>query len=208
MHDDVIVLAAGPSVKQYNLRGLEDRGLLIAVNGAAIYQKCHVALTMDRKVAEFGYPIWQVQGVPEIWLRSCIAKNIKPDKNVTLFLHDGARDGTDMSMVPGTLNGSNSGTCAFNLALQRAVTGNTKRVFLLGYDMQRFDKDCNPYWYPAFEWNKAGGTKDGNLKVWAEEYNLLVPQVQKLGVQVFNVNHDSRLKAFPTITYDEFKKRT
>lgn len=207
MHDDVIVLAAGPSVKKYNLRDLDQRGRVIAVNGASIYTKCHIAFTMDRLIYEHCHPIWQVQGVPEIFIRKGIAKGVKPGPNVTQFEHDGNREGTTMSWVAGALNGSNSGTCAFNLAVQRAVMGNTKRVFLLGFDLQRFDPDCNPYWYPAFEWNKAGGTKDGNLKVWAEEYNRIAPQVLK-HVQVFNVNHDSRLTAFPTITYDDFKSKT
>lgn len=204
MFEDVILLAAGPSVKEYNLRGLEERGHVIAVNGASIYQKCHVAFTMDRLIAEHCYSLWKIQGVPEIWIRKGVMKNTKPGADVTQFEHDGNRDGTIMSTEHGFLNGSNSGTCAFNLALQRA----TKRIFMLGYDMIRFNKDCDPYWYPAFHWNTAGGTKDGNLKVWAEEYNDILPQVRAKGVQVFNVNHESRIIAFPMISYGKFKEMT
>ena len=207
MQSDIIVLAAGPSVKEYNLRGLEERGLLIAVNGASIYQKCHIAFTMDRLIAEHCYPIWKVQGPPEMWIRRGVMKNTKPGADVTQFEHDGNREGTTMSMRPGYLNGSNSGTCAFNLALQRAVISKG-RVFLLGYDMIRFDKNCAPYWYPGFVWNPAGGTKDGNLKVWAEEYVDIARQVRALGVQVYNVNHETRLTAFPVITYDKFRSMT
>jgi hypothetical protein len=208
VHDDIIVLAAGPSVKEYNLRDLDQRGHVIAVNGASIYSRCHVAFTMDRLIAEHCYPIWKVQGAPEMWIRKGVMKNTKPGPEVMQFSHDGNRDGTVMSMEHGFLNGSNSGTCAFNLALQRAVKGNTKRIFLLGYDMQRFDKDCNPYWYPAFDWNKAGGTKDGNLKVWAEEYLKIAPQAERMGVKVYNVNHASRLTAFQTISFADFKGKT
>lgn len=208
MQGDVIILAAGPSVKEYNLRGLEERGHLIAVNGASIYSKCHMALTMDRLIFEHCLSLWRVQGVPEIWIRKGINKKGPLDNNVTEFVHDGDREGTDMSMQFGHLNGSNSGTCAFNLALQHAIRGTSKRIFMLGYDMIRFDKECNPYWYPAFEWNKAGGTKDGNLKAWAEEYFRIVPQVQKLGVQVYNVNHTTRLNMFPVISYDKFRSMT
>lgn len=206
MDSDIIVLAAGPSVKEYNIRGLEQRGHLIAVNGSALYTKPHVALTMDRLIAEFCYPIWKVQGVPEIWIRKGVMKNTKPGPDVTLFEHDGQRHGTEMSITHGYLNGSNSGTCAFNLALQRA-TINSGRIFMLGFDMIRFNKNCDPYWYPAFEWNKAGGTKDGNLKVWAEEYFEIAKQIP-LNVKVYNVNHESRLKVFPTISYEKFRSMT
>lgn len=203
MLGDVIVLAAGPSVKEYNLRDLEYRGLLIAVNGAAIYTKPHIALTMDRLVAEFCYPIWLTQGVPSIWIRKGIAKNFKPQYNTVEFEHD-SESPKKMTHRLGYLNGSNSGTCAFNLALMQAP----KRIFMLGYDMIRFSKDCDPYWYPAFSWNQAGGTKDGNLKVWADEYVSIAQQVALMGIPVFNVNHTTRLTAFPVIKFEEFERMT
>lgn len=205
LYKDVIVLAAGPSVKQYNLRGLEDCGHVIAVNGASIYQKCDVAFSMDRLVTEYCYPIWRVQGTPEIWVRRGVAKNVVLAKNVVQFEHDGNREGTKMTFEKFKLNGSNSGACAFNLAIQRAF----RRVFLLGFDMIRFNKDCDPYWYPAFSWNTAGGTKDGNLKAWGEEFVEIAKQVPP-GIQVFNVNHPdtTRINAFPIINFDTFREMT
>lgn len=203
MGGDVIVLAAGPSVKEYNLRDLEKCGTLIAVNGSSLYTKPHIALTMDRLVAEFCYPIWRTQGVPQIWIRKGIAKNFKPAANTVEFEHDGDAP-KKMTYKPGFLNGSNSGTCAFNLALQLKP----HRVFMLGFDMIRFNKHCDPYWYPAFSWNQAGGTKDGNLKVWAEEYVSIAQQVTMLGIEVYNVNHTTRLNAFPVIPFTEFKRLT
>lgn len=203
MLGDVIVLAAGPSVKEYNLRNLEQRGLLIAVNGAALYTKPDVAITMDRLVAEYCYPLWRTQGVPNIWLRKGIAKNFRPGDDVVQFEHDGDAP-KKLSFKAFCLNGSNSGTCAFNLALKHKP----KRIFMLGFDMIRFSKDCDPYWYPAFPWNMAGGTKDGNLKAWAEEYVSIAQQVALTETKVFNVNHTTRLTAFPVINFNEFERMT
>lgn len=204
-YENVIVLAAGPSVLKHNLRDLEQRGHLIAVNGASIYTKPHVAFTMDRLIAQHCFPIWQTQGVPEIWLRRGVAKGVTLTPNTTQFAHDGKDSHLNMTFEHGKLNGSNSGTCAFNLALQRA----TNRIFLLGFDMIRFNHICDPYWYPAFSWNTAGGTKDGNLREWAEEFDILKKQVPE-PVQVYNVNETqtTRLTAFPIISYASFQRMT
>ena len=205
MPDDVIVLAAGPSVRELNLRELETRGHLIAVNGASLYTKPHVAFTMDRLITQHCFPIWKIQGVPEIWLRRGVAKNVVPTGNTTQFEHEGKDSHLRMTFEHGKLNGSNSGTCAFNLALQRA----TKRIFLIGYDLIRFKHDCEPYWYPPFAWNTAGGSKDGNLREWAEEYVVLKKFVPP-DVQVYNVNEPrtTRLTAFPLISYESFQRMT
>jgi hypothetical protein len=199
---DVIVLASGCSVADYNLRDLETRGTLIAVSGAALYVKPHIALSMDRRVAEYCYPMWRNQGVPEIWLRSCIARNFTPAKDTRMFTHD-IDNPTSMSLTKGFLNGSNTGTCALNLALQLQP----KRIFLLGFDMQRGDKN-EPYWHPPYPWNTEGGTKSGKLKEWSREFVSIASQCKMAGVVVSNVNHRSLITAFPVVDYARFRKVT
>lgn len=201
MHDDVILLASGPSINNYDLRDLEQHGHLIAISASALYTKPHVAFSMDRRAAEMCYPIWKTQGIPEIWLREGTTQNIVVGANTTLYRHDG-NSPTTMTFTHGLLNGSNSGTCAFNLALQRAK----KRIFMLGYDMCRMGQI--PYWHPTYPWNAIGASKDGNLRAWAAEYENISEQVRKKGIEVFNVNHRSALEVFPKITYDEFLRMT
>lgn len=204
---DVIVLASGPSVQAYNLRDLEMRGKLIALNGAALYVKPHIALTMDRLVAEHCYPLWKIQGIPQIWLRSCIAKNFVPTPDTKLFQHTGSEQEqkTHMTLVAGALNGSNSGTCALNLA----YTHFPDRLFLLGFDMQRGDKPLSlPYWHPPYPWNTTGAPKNGKLGEWAREYEEISAQFKHQGTEVFNVNHRSRVEAFPIISYKDFERMT
>ena len=201
---DVILLASGPSVRGYNLRDLERRGMLVAINGAALYTKPDVAFTMDRLVAEYCYPMWQIQGVPVMVVRECIAKNFKIGPRTKVFQHDGPD--VFMTDIPGKLNGSNTGTCALNLAFQMRP----KRVFLLGYDMQRGSRHTEPYWHPTYPWNSTGGSKDGKLAQWAEEFKLIAPQFQDIGTEVFVINdwNSSRITAFPRIRYATFEELT
>lgn len=205
LNDTIILLAAGPSVRQYNIRGLEERGHLIAINGAALYSKPHTAFSMDRKASEFCYSTWCVQGVPRIYLRACTIKSIEPGPNVTLFQHDGPD--TKMTLGENALNGSNSGTCALNLAYQLACRKGYKRAFLLGFDMQR-DEEARPYWFPPYEWNPSGSVKKGTYAAWAKEFDEIAVQFKEINVEVFNVNHRSLIQAFTTITFDRFREMT
>lgn len=205
MVHDIILLAAGPSVKEYNIRGLERRGHLISINGAALYTKPQIAFSMDRKASEFCYKMWCIQGIPQIYLRACTIKNIKPGAHVTLFQHDGPN--TVMTVADNALNGSNSGTCALNLAYQLACKQGFTRVFLVGYDMQRGEGN-EPYWFPSYEWNPNGSVKNGTYAAWAEEIDEIARQFLAINVEVFNVNHRSLITAFPTLSYKEFLELT
>lgn len=202
LHDDVIVLASGPSVRDYNIRDLEKCGFLIAVNASALYSKPNIALTMDRRAAEYCYPAWQVQGVPEIWIREGIAKNFAIKKNTRQFACDIAS--TKLELEKPILNASNSGTAGLMLAARKAK----KRIFLLGFDMQRHREEGDPYWHPAYPWNLQGATKNGKLQEWAAEFADIAAQMRNINLQVYNVNHMSKITVFPTITYNEFRNLT
>lgn len=206
MASDVILLASGPSVQEYNLRDLDQRGNLIALNGAALYVKPAAALTMDRLVAEFCCPIWRNQGVPSVWIRRGITQNFDPRtlSQYMQFEHDG-NDPTHMTPIHGRLNGSNSGSCGMNLAYQL----HPKRVFLLGYDMQRGDIPLNlPYWHPPYAWNTSGAAKNRKLAEWSREFDAIAKQFVKAGIEVFNVNHRSLIESFTRISYKEFLRMT
>lgn len=191
----LIVIASGPSVREYNLRGLHRRGTVLGVNGAAMYVAADIALTMDRLVAELCYPIWEIQGVPEIWIRQGINKKFTVRPSVHLFANSNAK-GPVFSYENDTLNGDNSGMCAMNLMLQLQP----ERAFLLGFDYARIGAADDPYWHPAYPWKPTGSTPDGRLREWAPEFKAVAEAALARGIKVYNVNHRSRLNAFPVIS--------
>lgn len=205
MVNEVIVLAAGPSVRDYNLRDLERRGILITVNGAGLYTKPDIALTMDRLVAEYCCPLFRIQGVPKVYIRKGTTQNFDTaslcDGRYVQFEHDGDQPAY-MTPVEGRLNGSNSGTCGLNLAYQMAP----KRVFMFGFDMQRGDKNAGdlPYWYPPYPWHLAGAAKNRKFMEWVGEFDEVARQFKAKGIEVFNVNHRSRIESFPVIGFKDF----
>jgi len=197
---DIIVLGGGASVMAYPLRHLEDHGYLIAVNDAAIYTKPDVAFTMDRLWLEGRQLLLKTLVPPAIYYRHKTPKNFVPPKQWVAYEHD-EEFPLLMTKQQGKLNGSNSGTCAINLAFQLLPN----RVFLLGFDMQH-GPGGELHWYPDYPW--GGGTKKGKLREWAEEFGEIARQFTEAGVQVFNVNHRSLIKAFPVISYDDFMRMT
>lgn len=215
--EDVIVIGGGWSVSCYNLRGIEERGKLIACNESAILTKPAMALTMDRQWAEHRYPTLCAQGVPSIHLREGIAKNFTPRPSTNFFRFSDdyelqvirKRGGeplklkTPMTMEPGRLNGSNSGTMAINLAFQCKP----KRVFLLGFDMCR-GPGYEAYWHSPYPWNPQGATKPQKYAEWAPEFDDIGAQFQQAGIEVFNVTHRSAIEAFKKISFEDFLRKT
>jgi len=198
---NVIVLAGGASVAAYNLRGLEERGRLIAVNDSALYTKCQVAFTMDRLWLEGRQKLLKTLNPPEVWYRWKTPKNFTPPKLWHVYAHtDGARGMTD---EVGRLNGSNSGTCALNYVYQRTLARD--RIFLLGFDMQRGEHG-EKHWYPDYPWalEQNTGTKPGTYEDWSREFDGIAQQFRALNADVFNVNHRSLITAFQTISYKHF----
>lgn len=197
---DIIVLGGGASVLDYNIRNIEQRGFLIAVNDAAIYTKCAVAFTMDRLWLEGRQRLLKTLAPPSIFYRANTPKNFTPPHEWVAFEHDEGYP-TLMTKEYGRLNGSNSGTCAINLAFQ----SRSPRVFLLGFDMQH-GPEGELHWYPDYPW--GGGTKKGKLREWAEEFDAIARQFRENSIEVFNVNHRSLIKSFKTISFADFERMT
>lgn len=217
MSDDVIVLGGGWSVSQFNLRGIEERGFLIGCNESAILTKCAAALTMDRLWAEHRYATLCTQGVPEIYLRAGIDKHFSARPTTQKFritddyeaeINRKRKDPdhvlyTRMATDKGFLNGSNTGTCALNLAFQKAPS----RVFLLGFDMCR-GPGHEPYWHSSYSWNPDGATRPPKYVEWAKEFDDIAQQFTKAGIDVFNVNNRSAIEAFRKISFETFLRMT
>lgn len=201
---DVIVLAGGASVMGYNIRGIDQRGHLIAVNDSAIYTKCHVAFTMDRLWIEGRQLLLKTLEPPQIWYRKGTPKNFVPPANWIGFEH--SEDFPSLlTRQEGKLNGSNSGTCAVNLAFQLKP----ERVFLFGFDMQR-GPNKEKHWYPPYPWDSGEkyGTKAGNYTDWAGEFQEIARQFEEARIKVFNVSRRSLITSFPRIEYTDFLRMT
>lgn len=201
-NNDVIILAGGASVMEYQIRNLEKRGYLIAVNDSAIYTQCDAAFTMDRLWLEGRQLLLKTLAPPSIYYRRGTPKNFTPPVQWIGYVHDEGYP-TLMTKDPTKLNGSNSGTCALNLAFQLRP----KRVFLLGFDMQP-GLAGEKHWYPGYPWNDGGGTKKKTLANWAQEFGEIAKQFANEGIEVFNVNHRTLIEAFPVITYIDFVRMT
>jgi hypothetical protein len=202
---NVIILAGGASVAEYNLRGLENHGRLIAVNDSALYTKCDVCFTMDRLWLEGRQKLLKTLNPPEVWYRKGTPKNFKPPVFWHSYEHvDGMTDMTDES---GRLHGSNSGTCALNYVYQRTLSRD--RIFLLGFDMQRGPND-EKHWYPDYPWSLEPnvGTKPGTYGDWVKQFDSIHRQFYELNAEVFNVNHRSLIKAFTILSFARFQEMT
>jgi hypothetical protein len=194
---DIIVLGGGASVLEYQIRNLERLGYLIAVNDAAIYTKPDVA---DRLWLEGRQLLLKALVPPMIYYRRGTPKNFTPPEQWIPYEHDEGYP-TLMTRQQGKLNGSNSGTCAINLAFQLRP----HRVFLLGFDMQHGPAG-ELHWYPDYSW--GGGSKKGTLREWANEFADIAKQFESADIPVFNVNHRSLIRAFETISYENFLRAT
>jgi hypothetical protein len=86
------------------------------------------------------------------------------------------------------VSGGNSGYQALHLAAQFG----SKRILLCGYDMVSSDKRRHNH-------DNHPGKLDtrGNFAKWLPNFAQLAPELAKRGIQVFNCNPKSALKAFP-----------
>jgi len=78
---------------------------------------------------------------------------------------------TDLEVI----NGTNSGFGALNLAVHKGA----RKIYLIGYDMNTDDNDQYVYW--------------------REEFKNTLPQLEARGIEVFNLNPNTSIEAFPVL---------
>lgn len=198
----VIVIGGGWSVTQFPLVSTDLRpyGLVIGVNDAAIHARVHVAVTMDRLWLENRAETLDFMNMP-VHFRTGICKRIKEPRLGIPFKNNNTMNG-GMSAKPGELDGNNSGACAVNLAFKQP---DVKTVYLLGFDMCNGPKG-ERHWYPGYPWNEGGGSSNGKLNAWSEEWAVFAQQFASRGVAVKNVNNRSKLNNFPHIGWKHMMK--
>lgn len=174
-------------------------GMVIAVNDSAVLApKVDVAVSMDRLWAENRFTRLRERHAPKIaWLRRSACKNIPAQDWVEVFEND--HTSTDFAESRGTLNGTNSGFCALNLAYQLRPD----RIFLFGFDMNR-SPEGRPYWFADYPWAKPGGaTSGGKYQAWASQFEAAARAFKIAGIEVLNASPSSAIKAFEKIAPEE-----
>jgi hypothetical protein len=92
--------------------------------------------------------------------------------------------------------GNNSGYQAINLA----ILCGSRRILLLGFDMQKDPETGKRHWF---------GDHEGKLKrnmgfdLWLKSFDTMVDDVKKLGVQVINCSRKTALTCFPRMAIQE-----
>lgn len=207
----VTVIAGGWSVANVPLDRLP--GFVIAVNDAATFAPdWHAGLSMDRLWMENRIDVISrrvaVLGADRVfYARENALQNLETWPQFWPFIRPFRCDHESdvFTTTPGQLNGTNSGLVALNLAWQL----NPRRLYLLGYDMNR-SRTGQAYWYPPYPWARAGAgaTSDGKYARWAKQFNDAASAFKLAGCEVVNVSPTSAIASFRKMTPAEFLKET
>jgi hypothetical protein len=86
----------------------------------------------------------------------------------------------------------NSGFAGVNYVVSHGV----RTVILIGYDL-----DGGDHWHGGYEWKCRFGRADHPK--WAAAFEVIAPELERLGVDVVNLNPDSAVRCFRFATLDE-----
>jgi hypothetical protein len=174
----ITVLAGGWSASQMDLRKLP--GYVIAVNDAAIYApRVDAVLSMDRLWTENRFAAVAKFGVP-VHLRREALKNVSVVGLAHVYPFECDHTSTTLSDQPGTLNGTHSGFCAFNLAYQMRP----QSIFLVGFDMALGPRG-ERHWFPDYPWKGGGGSSASKLAEWSGQFDRAAEQLLRAGIKAF-----------------------
>jgi hypothetical protein len=190
-------------VRALNLRGLNERGTLIAANDAALYTQPHHALSKCPRWVAHRAPMLRTLGVPHWWLGESTRRALEHSKTTpapgqTLHWFEECWDEQGATFEPGVLSGENSGHAAVNLALTMAQPGDT--IYLLGMDLEHAP-DGAEYWYPPYPWPRTEPQRDPRkFEGWRLYMHWLAPFAAQRGVNVATVGHGRNLPDFPAFS--------
>ena len=193
--DDIIVLAGGFSVSQFEPENLKQYGCkIIGVNDAFLHAPVDIVVSMDRRWLEYRWEKLKEARLPTYARYSAYKVNLNGEFFGGLRLFNCDHETDKFSENINDLNGRNSGYVAFNLA----YINRPKNIYLFGFDMQ------GGYWYKDYPWTKE--KKQNRSAEWIDGFKIAEKYCDLAGVNVFVVG-DSLINNFPKITFKEFKKR-
>lgn len=199
----ITIVGGGWSVRDVSLNHL--CGQIIGVNDAALHLPVvDIVVSMDRLWSEHRWN-WLCRRANETWLRRSAVQRLEVSKEVAagwLHIFNCDHDSASFSSEVDTLNGTNSGLVALNLAWRLRPS----RVYLLGFDMRR-DERGRASWYAAYPWAQpSGATSNGKYATWAQEFSDAARSFADIGCDVWNVSPASAITAFPKMTASEYRR--
>lgn len=199
--DKISILAGGYSVIDFGIDLEKLPGKIIAVNESAIYApRVDAICSMDRLWTENRWRQVCERAVPT-WIRRSAIQNIA-DRPPWLTIFECNHESTDPFPMaePVTLNGTNSGVCALNLALRLIIKdgwpGKTPEIFLFGFDMQS-GPNGEAYWHPSPPWqNGKRSTSDGKYRTWSQQFAPIAEFARRLSISVFDCSPNGAIQNF------------
>ena len=192
---DVYVVGGGPSLRGCDLNRLSDRGYVLGVNRAADFVECDATFTQDRTLI-WNWSAWLEREAldGEVYLAVDPSHDGIPIPGATYLKRRRTvlRTSSGLSADPSEVaNGLNSGYGALNLAVLKRA----QRIFLLGFDLDRAGN-----FHAGYPWSNRSSER--NFADWADKFRFAAAALPD-GVEVFNANPESRVRAFPFTTYGE-----
>lgn len=185
----VSVIGCGPSALRCGAE--RSPGIRVGVNDAYRHVYCNHVVSMDGRWFDNRWEDFCDAMSPMLHTRIgtkgaenlpkvCRTQPFKCDRKTTKF-------GDSISQ----LNGENSGYCALNLAYLLKPT----TIYLYGFDMT-FEKGSD-HFFGDYEWKGQGCSNSaGKFAKWAKEMDDAARQFEEAGIEVFNTNKQSAIKAF------------
>lgn len=187
MSSDIYIVGGGASLQSFTWSWLLGRRV-VAVNRAyEVVPEAEVIYFSDLR-----FWTWHQQSLENHGGRKVTSAVHVKEKNVEHVQITGL---TGIDVEPGKIRqGNNSGYGAINLAVHLGA----KRIFLLGFDMNFIGGRC--HWhdgYPVINTEKT-------LKRMVAYFDTTVEPLNRIGVEVVNLNPDSAIKCFSKARPEEF----
>lgn len=201
----ISIVSGGWSAGQVDLASIP--GFVIGVNNAALHvPRRDSAISMDRRWAEAYWPWAKAHGEAgklKLWLRPNNILNI-PERPDWLKVYNCNHRSHLMSDEPDTLNGTNSGGVALNLAYSLKP----RMVYLFGFDYRPGPRGEWHWFETTGATNTVGAftIHPGRYAGWAREFSDVALQFRLKGIEVLNVSAISTVTAFRKITPKEFSR--
>lgn len=179
--DKVCIIGGGYSAAKYNVDSRRLPGYVIGVNDAAIYGSVSACCSMDRLWMEARWQRLLDRPLPT-WTRMATLKQKYqwPTPEWMTIVNCDYKSAV-MSDEPGTLNGTNSGLFAVNLAYQL----HPGVLELYGLDGS-LGPHGEKHWYRDYSWRKPTdkGTAPSTYNKWERDLSNAIKQCRAAGIDV------------------------
>lgn len=213
---NIIIIGGGPSFKQVDQSILRELSIsnkikVIGVNKAYTEipdsnEWMHVLWFGDDKFYKSYARLPEKNLYTFPGLKLCCCPSASRDKYMK-YLERDRRKGPGISTNPKAICwNKNSGGSAINLAYH--LGGSESTVYLFGFDMSK-GPNGEGNWHKGYAelWNGKTVAMIAPFKRWLATFALIARDAKKLGLNIVNVNLDSKIEEFPKISFEEFVSR-